>query len=171
MGGPSTNHNPTTPSKTPPKQATRASSSERGSRRPWRLGPRAEPAEPAARIGAAVAGCPPVRPKGVSRPIGWRHAGSSIPVRLLRPTNEGEGVLLDLRRCQKGHPPPAPGHPPRHDALCLLDVEAVEVLPALAAAGSLKREGVNETTHAFAALSIAAEDERTHLWKAVQRAP
>ena len=72
-----------------------------------------------------------------------------------------------VRRCQEGHPPPAPGYPPRHNALRLLDVEAVEVLSALAAAGSLKRERVNETTHAFAALTVAAEDERTHLWKAV----
>ena len=133
-----------------------------------RLGVRPKPAEPAARVRAAVAGCPPVRPEGVSRPVGWRNAGSSIPVRLLRPTNKGKSVLLDLCRRQYGHPPPAPGYPPRHDSLRLFDVEAVEVLPALAAGGSLERERIDEPSHAVAAFSIAAEDEWPHLGKAVQ---
>ena len=48
-----------------------------------RLGARPEPAEPTARVGAAVAGRPPVRPESVGRPVRRRDARARVSERLL----------------------------------------------------------------------------------------
>ena len=135
-----------------------------------RLGARPEPAEPTARVGAAVAGRPPVRPESVSRPVRRRDACSRVSERLLRPRDVDQSLLLDLGGREHRHPPPAPGHPPRYDTLRLLDGEAVEVLATLAAGGALKRERLDQPPDAAAALAVAAERERPHLGKAIERA-
>ena len=135
------NHNQPNPleSRGPHQRGVRKSARNR-SGAAGSLGAPPEATEPTARVGAAVAGRPPVRPKSVGCSIGRRDTRSCVSERLLGTRNRDQSVLLDLGSREQRHPPPAPGHPPRHDALRLLSVEAVEVLAALTAGGALLRE-------------------------------